>query len=74
MEASRLLLPSASLSPSESAMKEASRSLLLWLLASEWVPVAVRSIARQCQNRCRYYLRPRRSFHCRSTLPCESIG
>jgi len=33
-EASRLLLP--------------SRSLLLWLLASEWVPVAVRSIARQC--------------------------
>ena len=48
MEASRLLLPSASLSPSESAMKEASRSLLLWLLASEWVPVAVRSIARQC--------------------------
>src|SRR6188472_2765840 len=33
MEASRLLLPSASLSPSESAMKEASRSLFLWLFA-----------------------------------------
>ena len=29
-------------------------------------------ISRRCSNRCScHYIRPRRSFHCRSTLPCD---
>ena len=31
-------------------------------------------ICRRCSNRLTAVIRPRRSFHCRSTLPCDSIG
>ena len=31
-------------------------------------------ISRQCSKSCRHHLRPRRSFHCRSTLPCDRLG
>ena len=31
-------------------------------------------ISRRCSNSWRRYIRPRRSFHCRSRLPCERIG
>ena len=31
-------------------------------------------ISRRCSNRCRHLVRPRRSFRCRSTLPCDRFG
>ena len=31
-------------------------------------------ICRRCSNRCRRHIRPRRSFRCRSRLPCDCLG
>ena len=59
----------------EMEMEMEPESELMLGSMSEWVsdPLLPRSISRRCSNsRCR--LRPKRSFGCRSTLPCDRFA